>query len=486
MNGIRSLLPDRTRVVASWRSDHRRFLRTVAPWLTVVAVAALIGAVAGGSEWLGLALAALVLGLGVYVADPVLLAVIVLPGSLLLQRVGGSSTNLSVADLLVFLAGVVCLFRVRWREAGHLRQFLKAIVWYQAVLILVVMAHPNRYDIVEWFHRFSYLAASVLVGWVVATSGRARQTFRLFLWCSALLAVMAMEHAVKGHFQPAQWGSYQKNAIGAVMWVAIAVAQINPPWAQLRRAETRVLELFCIGGLLASQSRQAAISLIVALVAVTILNPEVRRRSKLALLGLIPLAVAVYYSFSIAARNNPKFNSVSIRFGQIGDALHVWHLSPLLGLGMRFYYLPQYLTVTAPPNVLIDNLASTGIVGSIAFFYLVYMTMRTMGRLPYVFGTLGLAILLGHYVDGLFDIFFIGASMIPPFLIAGISLGMADADRRGPVGVPTAVVPKETTSAPQRALSEPRRRPVRHELRSVGAMVSGRWRSSLSTAPNAR
>ena len=97
---------------------------------------------------------------------------------------------------------------------------------------------------------------------------------------------------------------------------------------------------------------------------------------------------------------------------------------------MRFYNLPQYLTVTAPPNVLIDNLASTGIVGSLAFFYLVYVTMRTMYRLPRVFGTLGLVILLGHYVDGLFDIFWIGANMIPPVLIAGMSLGMADADRQ--------------------------------------------------------
>ncbi len=486
MNRIRNLLPDRSGGALSWRSDRRQLLRTLGPWLTVVVVAAVTGVIAGGSERIGLALAALVLGLGIYLADPILLAVVVLPGALLLQRVGGSGTNLSVADLLVFLAGIVCVFHVRWRQAPYLRQFLKGIVWYQAILILVVMAHPNRYDIVEWFHRFSYLGASVVVGWVVASNGRTRQTLRLFLWCSAILAVLAMEHAVTGHFQPAQWGSYQKNAIGAVMWVAVAVAQINPPWAQLRRAETRVLEVICIGGLLASQSRQSAISLIVALVAMTVLNPDVRRRSKLALLALVPLAVAVYYSFSIAARNNPQFNSVSIRFGQIGDAVHVWHLSPLLGLGMRFYYLPQYVTVTSPPNVIIDNLASTGIIGSIAFFYLVYMTMRTMGRLPHVFGTLGLAILLGHYVDGLFDVFFIGASMIPPFLIAGISLGVADADRRDTDGAPM-VASEATAGVARRPLVDPGRRGrTRAPGRSGVAASTVRWRSLLPTTPNPR
>jgi hypothetical protein len=139
--------------------------------------------------------------------------------------------------------------------------------------------------------------------------------------------------------------------------------------------------------------------------------------------------VALYYSFTINARNNPKFNSVSVRVDQISAAIHVWHLSPILGEGMRFYNLPQFITVTAPPNVLIDNLASTGIVGSLMFFFLVIVTVRALYKLPYVFGTLGLVILVGHYIDGLFDIFWIGASSIAPFIIAGISLGIADRDR---------------------------------------------------------
>ena len=81
---------------------------------------------------------------------------------------------------------------------------------------------------------------------------------------------------------------------------------------------------------------------------------------------------------------------------------------------MRFYNLPQYLTVTAPPNSLVDNLASTGIIGSLAFFFLVIVTMRSMSRLPRIYGTLGLVVLLAHYVDGLFDTFWIGALSITP------------------------------------------------------------------------
>jgi O-antigen ligase len=240
-----------------------------------------------------------------------------------------------------------------------------------------------------------------------------------------------MEHAVALHFQPAQWGVYQKNSIGAILWVAVVVAQLNPSWAGVGRTEARVNKYLCVGGLLASQSRQSWIIVVLALGLALVLNPELRRRSKLIVVAAVPVLAVLYYSFSVNARNNPKFNSVSIRFDQIGAAIHVWHLSPIFGEGMRFYNLPQFVTVTAPPNVVIDNLASTGVVGSLAFVFLVFVTMRTMYRLPAAVGTLGLVVLFGHYVDGLFDIFWIGVSSIGPIIIAGVSLGMADLDRLG-------------------------------------------------------
>ncbi len=395
----------------------------------VLLVAALTGVVVATNGKIGLAVAAVVLVVGVFVADPVLLAVIALPASILELRVGGATTNLSTADLVVFVAGLASLFRIRWHDARYLKQFLQGILWYEAVLLLVVLVHPNRYDIVEWFHRWSYVGASALVGWVIASSGRVRPAFRAFLYGAAILGVVAMVDAVASHFQPAQFGLYQKNAIGDIMWVAVVVAQINPSWLSMARREARICKYLCIGGLLASYSRQGVIVLILALVIAVLRNPEVRRRSKMMLLGAIPLVVGLYYSFDYAARTNPKFNSVSIRVSQLSAALHVWHMSPLFGEGMRFYNLPQFYTVTAPPNVLIDNLASTGIIGSLAFLYLVFVTTRTMARLPRVFGTLGLAILVSHFVDGLFDIFWIGASSTIPFIICGVCLGMADSAR---------------------------------------------------------
>ncbi len=439
-------------------SPHQlRLVGPVLAWGAVGLVAAAAGVSVGVNLTVGVGVAFVVFAFGIFVADPIVVAVVVLPGSILIQRVGGSGTNLSVADVLVFVGAIVCLFHIEWRTALHLKRFLRGVVWYQAVLLLVVVAHPFKGDIIEWFHRLSYVGGSTLVGWVIATHGRARQAFRLFLWGSAILALFTIEHAVALHFQPAQWGVYQKNTIGAVMWVAVVVAQLNPRWAHIRRREALIIEGLCLLGLLASQSRQAAILMVLAIGLAALLNSEVRGRWKLVIFIAVPTLALVYESFSLAFRNNPQFNSVAIRLGQFDAAIHVWHQSPWLGLGLRFYNLPQYLTVTAPPNSLVDNLASTGVVGSLAFVLLVVVTMQAMAGLPRVYGMLGLVVLLAHYVDGLFDIFWIGALSIAPFIIAGISLGMSDADPRAErvpdlLGVPHAPGrPSRARPAPDRA-----------------------------------
>ena len=57
-------------------------------------------------------------------------------------------------------------------------------------------------------------------------------------------------------------------------------------------------------------------------------------------------------------------------------------------------------------------------------------------------------VLLAHYVDGLFDTFWIGALSITPFVIAGISLGMADAHARGGPDAADATSPSDRTERP--------------------------------------
>jgi len=414
------------RVSGASRGSRGR-LRTAALLLAAMLLVVSLGVLVVHDDRIALGLAALLLLVGVFAADPILLVVIALPGIFLLQRVGGGGANLSVADLLVFLGAMVGLLHVRWQEAPHLRQFLLGVIIYEAVLIIVVAAHPNRYDIVEWFHRLSYVGGSVLVGWVIARSGRARQALWLYFVAAAVIAAITLEHAITLHFHPAQWGLYQKNAIGAMMWVVIVVAQLNPPWAELRPWQSRWVKYLCMAALLASQSRQSWIVLIGVLVLAYLLRPDIRRRAKLMLLGLVPLALLTYYTFARGFKDNPKFNSVATRLDQYRGDIAVWHLSPLLGVGMRFYNLPRYAVAGgAPPSVIMENLASTGVVGSIAFVVLVVLTVRAVLKLPLEYRTLGLVVLTGHYVEGLFDIFWIGAYAAAAFIIVGMVIGISD------------------------------------------------------------
>lgn len=355
-----------------------------------------------------------------------MLAVIAIPGTLLLQRVGGS-TNLSLSDLLVIVATLMVLPLVRWESAQYLWQFLKGIAFYEIVLIVVVAAHPNHYDVIEWGHRAFVVGGSALIGWVCAVRGHARLALRLYLLGATALAIITILHAISGHLSAVNFGLYQKNAIGTFMWIAVVVAVLRPSWTGLGRWESRSAATICLIGLLASQSRQSIIVLIVAFAVAVLRRRSVLRRSKLAIGAVVPLGVFAYVSLQAETKVNVKFNSITTRENQFTAALNVWHHSPLLGEGMRFYNLKQYVSVTAPPNVVIDNLASTGIVGMAGFLALVAMTVRPLLRLPAAIGTLGLAVLVGRYTQGLFDIFWVGANGAIAFMIVGLALGAGDA-----------------------------------------------------------
>jgi len=122
---------------------------------------------------------------------------------------------------------------------------------------------------------------------------------------------------------------------------------------------------------------------------------------------------------------------VAIRLDQYAAALKVWHLSPIFGEGMRFYNLPRFSNVAVPPSVLIENLAASGIVGSVAFAVCAVLLVRAMVKLPREVGTLGLVVLCGHLTEGLFDIFWIGSYSAAPLIVVGVAIGMADMVRRG-------------------------------------------------------
>ena len=383
-------------------------------WLATVVVAGVVGYLTVAHRKIGLALAALVLVFGVLVADPLLVVVMALPGVLLVQRLGGAAPTSVRADVLVFLGGWLPVPRSMgsgtqspavspWRalvpgDSGPGGDRTPQPVQHRRVVSPVLL--PGRQRIVWLGHR--HLRANPagvppVPRWVLR-AGRDRHGVR---------------HRASTSNRPSGASTRRTASAPSCGWPSWSPRSTRPGPASAGSwpGSTKYL---CVAGLLASQSRQSGSCWSSRWAWPFLLNPDseapieahhARRGTSRALL---------YSASPLSARNNPKFNSVSIRFGQIGAAIHVWHLSPIFGEGMRFYNLPQWVSVTAPPNVVIDNLASTGHhrLAGLRFPGLrdgadhVSIAVRPRNARP--------GVLVGHYVDGLFDIFWIGGPRSRP------------------------------------------------------------------------
>jgi O-antigen ligase len=412
--------------------DARTALRVAVAFGLIMAV--VTGLLVASHEQVALLLGAAGLGIGVVIVDPVLLPVVALPATLLVQRLGGGAAGSSVdlSDVVLGLAAVVALALVPWEQARALATVVGYALMYEAVLLVSVVDNPNSHSIVEWVHRLVLVAGAMITGWLVARNDRAPQAIRWFLIGSVLLALDALEHALSLHFQAAQWGAYQKNYVGSMMWMTVVVAHLNPPWASIPPRLGRLAKYLCLAALLASQSKQGIIALVVAVVIATLRQRSLRRRSKVILLALAPLAV---FAYVVAASEVTKYkghgnNSLTERTVAYSAALRVWHLGPWLGQGPRWWYLARFAGDIQPPNILLEALTESGILGSVALVGLIVCTVGLLAKLPREIATVGLVLVIGRATESIFDLYWVSASGALPWLVVGCCLGAADTAAR--------------------------------------------------------
>jgi len=95
--------------------------------------------------------------------------------------------------------------------------------------------------------------------------------------------------------------------------------------------------------------------------------PSLRRRSKLLLDSLAPWAI---YASVVAAGDRVKFrhhfNCLRVRYPVYEAALRIRWLHPWLGVGPRWFFLPHLAGNIQPPDVIVETLVSTGLVGLVA------------------------------------------------------------------------------------------------------------------------
>jgi hypothetical protein len=415
------------RAGSRWANNARvvRFSVLVAGMLAAVGV----GVLAIPHERIAFLLASLGLAAGIVTVDPLLLAVVAVAGTLLVQRVGGAQgSGVDLSDVVLGLAALIVAPFLPWTHARNLAVAVSWSLAYEAVLLISVVDNVNIHSVTELGHRLFLMAGAMVVGWVAASNGRAPQAIRILLAGSGVLALVTMEHAVTLHFKAAQWGAYQKNYIGAMMWMAVVITHLRPPWAAIPVRLGRAVKYLCLVALFATQSKQAIVALVVALLVATLRQRSLRRRSKAILAALAPLAV---FAYVVAAEEVAKYsrhgsNSLQERSTAYTAALKVWHLGPWFGQGPRWWYLTRFTGNIQPPNILLEALTESGIIGTVALFVVLIGLIVMLARLPRELATVGLVLVVGRIVEGIFDLYWVSAEGALPWLVVGLCLGVTD------------------------------------------------------------
>lgn len=406
--------------------------RFVAGSLGFVALLVVLGVLSTHRATWGLAGAGVVLAAGLAAVDLRLFPVLAVPCTLLVARVGSTGSGLSISDLVLLGALLCAIPLVTMREAPELRGLLWVVVVYELLILPTVLDNPYRADIIEWVHEAALVGGSLVIGWVVGRGERARIALGLYLIGVCVIALWAGAWVVTHHLQPANLPlGMQKNFLGDQLAFATVIAFARPAWIGWTARWTRVAIAICLLGIVASQSKQAMISVAlgVAIVALRGRSSNLARRSKGLLFLMVPLVVVAYVTVQREFTSANKFNSVHQRLTWYSQSVQVWHASEWVGVGLRWWYTDRFPFAFQPPNAEAEMLTSAGILGIVAILYLFGASLTRLWRLPAAYGTLAFTVVAMRILQGQFDIFWVAAQGSLPWMVAGIAMGAMALDR---------------------------------------------------------
>ena len=409
----------------------RRWLRTVLVGGGTLVLVLGIALYSTHDAKYALAASLVVLFAGLAVFEPTILPGIAIIGTLVLERLAGASTNLSVSDALLFFGTLSALIVFRPGDDREVKVLLWLVVAYEAMMVLPVLDNPYRADFIEWGHEAFLAGGALICGWVVGERGHARFGLGAFVFGACVLSLWAGLESPLHHFHPAYLpGGYQKNSIGDLVAFGTLVAYANPDYLHLSSKLRHWVIAITLLGIAASQARQAEIGLIVAILVVMHRRGGLRRQGKLIALLSVPVLVYIGIKVKDQLTSKNKFNSAHQRLAWYHDSLSVFHVSPWLGVGLRWWYTNRFPFQFQPPNAELEMLTSGGIMGLAAMFVLYGGGIERLRRLDWQFGTLAFAALLMRVTQAQFDIFWVTGQSSIPFMIVGVALGARVLARR--------------------------------------------------------
>jgi O-antigen ligase len=358
-----------------------------------------------------------------------------MPALFVSARVGLGGTDLSVSDVALAAAfGIALLLGERpYSRPMHALLWLNVI--YQFLTLFTVIVNPFTANTVEWFHAWLLISGALVVGWSLGVAGYARRALSLMLFAALVIAlgtfITAALQWAKGDFSdvyPAWPFPMHKNFAGTVMAFMAVVVYANPDWVRWSKGWRRLAFWALVAAILVTQSRQALIGLVVAVIVVAV-RGRVSRYSRFMLLLAIPAIVLVIATVNDQIASQNRFNSFFQRLDWIREVYALWKHSPVFGHGLRYWYTDTTANFQ-PPQAEIEVLASAGVVGLIGFVVMWVGVIVVLWRVDRRFGTLALAVTLSRIVQAQFDLFWVASQVSIPFIIAGICLGAQAFERQ--------------------------------------------------------
>lgn len=398
----------------------------------VVGIAAIgvLGAVAGilAVAARDLALPVALVGLLVAVAfiDLSLVPVLAVPATMIMNRVG----PMSVSDFVLGGATLVALLMIRGKGAVTMQPLLWTGAAYIGLTAPQLILNSYAANMIEWVHEIVLVLGSMVVGFVVGREGRARLALSTYALIGVGIAVATMVSAVSNGFGPVYLGMLHKNSIGGILLVAALIVFANPPWLGWKQHWAYAAFLLCGVGMLAAQSRQALIGTGIGVLIIG-LRPRFHngKRSRLIWFMLLPVAVFVITEVREQLAADDQFNSSAQRLTWYEDSIKVWLMSPLFGVGHRWWVTGHTgYSGFQPPNAELEVLTTVGIIGLIGFFAMFGGAIWLLARMNPVYGTIGLAIVVARLAQTQFDLYWVAGQSSILWIVAGICYGVQARD----------------------------------------------------------
>jgi len=398
--------------------------RAAAGAVAVAATGVAAGAVSAVAPLWALPAAAVMLIVAIAFIDLTYVLVIAFMSSFLIF---GRLGPMSIADLALGVAMIIAVLMLRGRGARSLQPLLWAGAFYLAMTLpqLLLNRYPENY--VEWIHEVMLVTGSAIVGFVIGREGKARLALSLFIIACCALAVAALISSLtngEGYVGP-----WHKNAVGAFLMYGAVIAFANPPW--MRWKPVWAYAAFALCGVGMFSSRQALVGTLIGVLIVG-MRPRFHngKRSRWMLLVLLPAAWFVYAEVAEQLAQGDEFNSASQRLVWYADSVTVWLLSPLYGVGHRWWntWHTGYGGFQ-PPNAELEVLTTTGVFGLVGFLGMFIAALWLLWRMDPVYGTVGFAVVASRFVQGQFDLYWVAGHASILWIVAGICYGVREHDK---------------------------------------------------------